>query len=170
MRIILRYLAPLILAIVQLSDYAKRIVAYCRAERYFPGKRTLLDYSTTIKYPDRIEMGHDVWLGSDVSLGAYAGLTLGDQVRISHGVFIETAGLDLASPLPYNHKGRSISLARGVWVGANAIILDGVAIGEQAVVAAGAIVTRDVPANAIVAGVPAQVIGYRSGPGSGTRG
>lgn len=161
MRRILRYLAPLILSVERILYYIKRIVTYSRAEWYFPAKRTLMDYSTIIKHPERIQMGMDVWLGSNVTLGAYSGLALADRVRISHGAFIETGGLDLASPLPHTHTGKPTSIGRGVWVGANAIILDGVTIGEQAVVAAGAVVTRDVPANAIVGGVPAKIIGYR---------
>lgn len=51
-----------------------------------------------------------------------------------------------------------IRVERGAWIGAHATILAGVTIGENAVVAAGAVVTKDVPANSIAAGVPARVI------------
>ena len=53
-----------------------------------------------------------------------------------------------------------VILGRNVWVGSNSTILQGVTIGDNAVVAAGAVVTKDVPANAIVGGVPAKVIKY----------
>jgi len=58
-------------------------------------------------------------------------------------------------------RSRGIRIGRDVWVGANAGITDGVSIGDHAVVAMGAVVTRDVPDWAIVAGVPAVVLGDR---------
>lgn len=93
MRLILRYLAPLAFTIERLLYYSKRILTYSRVEWYFRGKRTLMDYTTVLKHPDRIQMGMDVWLGSNVTLGAYAGLVLADRVRISHGALIETGSL-----------------------------------------------------------------------------
>lgn len=56
----------------------------------------------------------------------------------------------------------TINIGNDVWIGARAIILDGINIGNGAVIAAGAIVTKDIPAYAIVAGVPAKIIKYRS--------
>ena len=53
-----------------------------------------------------------------------------------------------------------IRIGKGVWIGANATVLAGVTIGDHAVVAAGAVVTKDVPARAIVGGVPARFIKY----------
>lgn len=53
-----------------------------------------------------------------------------------------------------------IRLGKNVWVGAHATVLKGVTVGDDAVIAAGAVVTKDVPAGAIVAGVPARVIRY----------
>lgn len=52
----------------------------------------------------------------------------------------------------------TIAIKDRVWIGANAVILQGITIGENAVVAAGAVVTRDVPANTLVGGVPAHII------------
>ena len=86
---------------------------------------------------------------------------MGDRVRISHGAFIETGSLDLAGDVPYEHVGKPIKIGRGVWIGANAIVLGGVTIGEQAVIAAGALVIKDVPANAVVGGNPARQISTR---------
>ncbi len=56
-----------------------------------------------------------------------------------------------------------ITIGRDVWLGANTVVLAGVTIGDGAIIAAGAVVTRDVPAGAIVGGVPAKVIGTRDG-------
>jgi acetyltransferase-like isoleucine patch superfamily enzyme len=159
-------LAPILWAlnlVERFVFYSGRVLAHARMRRLFPGKRVICDYSTIIKYPEQIDIGDDVWLGSSVSLGAYAGLTLEDRVRISHGAFIETASLDLGGEVPYEHKGKPVRIGFGTWIGAYAIVLGGVTIGRQAVVAAGAVVVRDVPDNAIVAGIPARVVGYRPG-------
>lgn len=58
---------------------------------------------------------------------------------------------------------RDVVLGDDVWLGANTVVVAGVTIGDGVVVAAGAVVTKDVPASAIVGGVPAKVIGWRSG-------
>lgn len=156
-------LASALIAFDRIFYYYGRLVAYSRIYLNWPGKRVVADYSTIVKFPERITMGEDVWIGSDVSLGAYAGIELADRVRISHGAFIETGSLDLSGDVPYEHVGKPIKIGRGVWIGAHAIILGGVTIGEQAVVAAGALVLKDVPANAVVGGNPARQISQRPG-------
>ncbi len=85
---------------------------------------------------------------------------IGDHCMIGPGTTISTVGH------PLSPAGRRAKLARGepviigddVWVGANAAVMPGVVIGSNVVVAAGAVVTRDVPDNVIVAGVPARVV------------
>lgn len=156
-------ISKIILFAENLFFYLGRVVAKSRAHVWFPGRRTILDYSTIIKYPERIRMGHDVWIGSDVSIGAYSGIIIGDRVRISHAAFIETASLDIrADQLPYQHVGKPIRIDDGVWIGAYAIILGGVHIGERAIIAAGAVVVKDVPAHSIVAATAARTIGSRA--------
>lgn len=156
-------LASFFVAIDRIFFYYGRIVSKSQATVFFKGKRTRMDYSTIIKYPEKIDIGYDVWIGSNVSIGAYSGIRIGNLVRISHGAFIETASLDIRDErLPYEHVGKPIRIDDGVWIGANAIILGGVHIGERAVIAAGAVVVKDVPAHAIVAATPARVIGTRA--------
>nr|WP_305849016.1 CatB-related O-acetyltransferase [Shinella sp. HZN7] len=62
---------------------------------------------------------------------------------------------------PVERKGQRTLIGNDVWIGANAIILPGIAIGDGAIIAAGSVVSRDVPPYAIVGGVPARVIRYR---------
>lgn len=94
-------------------------------------------------------------------LDARGNLTIGNNVSVSHNVSIMTGSHDAQSN---NFVGvfRSIEIGDYAWIGANSIILQGVNIGKGAVVAAGAVVTKDVEPYTIVAGVPAKKIGDRN--------
>ncbi len=110
-------------------------------------------------------------LGCDVSINAGArldggrkGITLGDGTRIASGAVLYAFDHGLAPDRAIRDqpvRSRGITLGQDVWIGANAGVTDGVTIGDHAVVAMGAVVTRDVPAWSIVAGVPAVVVGDR---------
>ncbi len=110
-------------------------------------------------------------LGNEVSINARAVLDGGRKgIRIGHGTRIASGATLYAFDhgLAPDHRimdqpvtSRGIVLGDDVWVGAQAGITDGVTVGDHAVIAMGAIVTRDVPPWAIVAGVPARIIGDR---------
>jgi acetyltransferase-like isoleucine patch superfamily enzyme len=110
-------------------------------------------------------------LAADVSINAFAvldggrkGITVGAGTRIaSHAcVYAFDHGMAASAPIreqPVSSHG--VRIGQDVWIGARACITDGVAIGDHAVVGAGAVVTRDVEPYAIVAGAPARPIGDR---------
>lgn len=112
-----------------------------------------------------VVIGRNVSLNARVTLeGGSAGIIIGDDTRIASGAvaFAFDHGLSAARPVREQLvRSRGIWIGADVWVSANAGITDGVTIGDHAVVAMGAVVTRDVPAWAIVGGVPAIVIGDR---------
>ena len=84
-------------------------------------------------------------------------ITIGDDVAIAREVIIRDT--DAHDILDGNHKKtKSVKIGNHVWIGTRAIIMKGVTIGDGAIIAAGAIVTKDVPQNCIAAGVPAKVI------------
>lgn len=92
-----------------------------------------------------------------------AGITIEDDVLIGSAVHIYTQNHRFDDPsLPIIDQGHSpsrpVTLKRGCWVGAAAIVLPGVTIGENAVVGAGSIVTSDIPANAVAVGSPARIV------------
>lgn len=118
-------------------------------------------WTTEIKYPDNIQFGHSIAIGPNCTLGAMSPIHIGSYVRISKGAVIETAGLDLSTGRPYKHRAKPIVIEDGAWIGSNAIVLGGVTIGENAIVGAGAVVTKDVPPNAIVVGAPTRHL-YRA--------
>ena len=92
-------------------------------------------------------------------LNDIGGIEIGDDVMIGPRVSLLTSG----HPLDPGRRRKqivaaAIAIERNVWLGAGATVLQGVTVGSDAVVAAGAIVTRDVPPRTLVAGVPAQVL------------
>ncbi len=115
-------------------------------------------WDCTVKYPERIQFGHGLRVGTKCVLGGMGGIVFGDHVRISQGAMIETGGLDFSKPMPYPHIAKPIQIGNGVWIGANAIILSGVSIGDFAIVGAGAVISKDVPSRAIAVGAPARLI------------
>ena len=116
-------------------------------------------WTTDLKYPNNIFLGERVIIGVQNSIGAHSPIYIGNYVHLSRGVHLETAGLNFNNKnLPYAHQSKPIKIDDGVWIGSRATVLGGVHIGEYAVIAAGSVVTKDVPAYAIVGGVPARVI------------
>ncbi len=105
-----------------------------------------------------ITFGKNVFINSCCHFQDQGGIEIGDGCLIGHNVVLATIDHDL---YPENNRVNHyapIKLGKSVWVGSNATILSGVTIGDWAVVAAGAVVTRDVPPLTIVGGVPARVI------------
>lgn len=104
-----------------------------------------------------IRIGNNVFINSGCNFQDQGGITIGDGCLIGHQVVFATINHDLASDTRGNMQVAPIVLGNNVWVGAHATILQGVTIGDGAVIAAGAVITKDVPPKAIVAGVPAQI-------------
>ncbi|MBD5111555.1 MAG: sugar O-acetyltransferase [Ruminococcaceae bacterium] len=105
-----------------------------------------------------ITIGKNVFINSSCHFQDQGGIEIGDGCLIGHNVVLATINHDL---YPQNNRINHyapIKLGKSVWVGSNSTILGGVTIGDWAVVAAGAVVTRDVPPLTIVGGVPARVI------------
>ncbi|MCC2972441.1 acyltransferase [Massilia sp. IC2-476] len=116
-------------------------------------------------------LGQNVFVGNDVVLGT--GVKVQNNVSIYDAVTLEDdvfCGPSMVFTNVYNpraavtrkHEYRRTLVRRGATIGANATIVCGVTVGEYAFVAAGAVVNRDVPAFALVAGVPARQIGWIS--------
>ena len=134
-------------------DLMSRAASVLRTSALFDGpNRPVAHWSVTVKFAKNIRFGSGVVIGPKSSLGAKGGLVLEDHVRISEGVLIETAGLDFRGTPPYPHIARPIHIERGVWIGARAMILAGVRIGQGSIIGAGAIISRDVPARSVVVG------------------
>ena len=106
-----------------------------------------------------ITLGRAVFIGCQCAFTGHAAITIADEVMIAHKVNLVTAG----HPVEPHIRRRYITAApivveTNVWIGAAATLLPGVTIGADSVVAAGAVVTRDVPPATLVAGAPARVV------------
>ena len=112
-----------------------------------------------------VTLGRDVSVNAQARLdGGRAGITVGDGTRIAGGATLYAFDHGMRPDRPVREQPvTSVGIVVGadVWIGARAGVTDGVRIGDHAVVAMGAVVTRDVPEWAIVAGVPARVVGDR---------
>ena len=122
------------------------------------GKGSVCHWSVTFKCPENIKLGDRVVIGPNTTLGAEGGIEIGSDVRISEGVIVETGGLKIEESYPYRHESKAIKIGDGVWLGSRSIILQGVEIGAGSVIAAGALVNKDLPPNGIYAGIPAKYI------------
>ena len=123
-----------------------------------------IDKSSTVFTPFHTNFGRHIQIGKNVFINHactfldLGGIVIEDDVLIAPKVSIITENH------PVNPKERkildlkSVTIKRNVWIGANATILPGVTVGENSVVAAGAVVTKDVPANTLVGGIPAKII------------
>jgi acetyltransferase-like isoleucine patch superfamily enzyme len=108
-----------------------------------------------------VQIGDGTVVGFDVILDGRRGIAIGANVNVSSEVAIWTLQHDHRDPR-FGDSGGRVSIGDRAWLSFRATILPGVSVGEGAVVAAGAVVTSDVPPYAIVAGVPARVVGERS--------
>ena len=123
-----------------------------------------VDESTTIFPPFHINVGKHTSLGRNVFINHacsfldLGGITIEDEVLISSGVTITSEGHPVDVDRRKTLVPGEVVVERNAWIGAGATILPGVTIGENSVVAAGAVVTNDVPPNTVVAGVPADVV------------
>ncbi|UJA20884.1 sugar O-acetyltransferase [Thermoleophilia bacterium SCSIO 60948] len=106
-----------------------------------------------------IRVGRDVFINQGCTLNDIGGITIGDEVFIGPNVSLISSGHPVD---PVRRRAEitaaPITIERGVWLCAGATVLQGVTVGEDSVVAAGAVVSRDVPAGVIVCGVPARVL------------
>ena len=123
-----------------------------------------IDQSTTVLAPFHINlgifthMGKNVFINHDCTFLDIGGITIEDDVLIAPKVSLITESHPLSPAERRALIVKPIVIKRNAWIGAGATILPGVTVGENAVVAAGAVVNKDVPSNTVVAGIPAKKV------------
>ena len=162
----------------EMSDEARRVTFALNSAYHTPDEvRAFLSELFGYRVPDSFrvfppfytDFGKNIKVGEEVFINAcchfqdHGGVEIGNGCQIGHNVVFATLNHGLEPADRKSTYPAPIKLGRNVWVGSNSTILSGVTIGDNAVVAAGAVVTKDVPANAIVGGVPAKFIKWIDG-------
>jgi len=118
----------------------------------------------TVFPPFYSDSGKNITLGTGIFINAgctfqdQGGVTIGDGSLIGHNVVLAMLNHDLHPSRRADMHPALIVIGRNVWIGANEIVLPSVTVGDNSVIAAGSVVTRDVPANTVVVGSPARVV------------
>lgn len=144
----------------------------------------------SIKSTGEVKWGRNVYVGRNASVGSISNLTFGDDIYVGKNVTIEVDGSIGRGSLIANNVGvigrrdhdssdpnklifhsatvrenpelsLPVHVGCGVWIGFGAVVLSGVSIGDKSIIAAGAVITSDVPPGAIMAGNPAKIINIR---------
>lgn len=155
------------------SQRALRITAEINGSYHEPDEvRALLaeltgrpiDESVALFPPFRTDFGQNITLGQRVFINSgcsfqdQGGITIGDDSLIGHNSVLATLNHGMEPDRRADMHPAPIIIGRNVWIGSNVTVLPGITIGDDAVVAAAAVVTRDVPAGAVVVGSPAHVV------------
>lgn len=165
--------SPLHAVMHQVSQEALRITGELNGGYQEPSKvRELLsqltgkpiDESVTVFPPFYSDFGKNITLGKRIFINSgckfqdQGGVLVGDDCLIGHNTVLATLNHDLAPSRRADMHPAPIVIGRNVWIGSNVTVLPGVTIGDNAVVAAASVVTKDVPENSVVVGAPARVV------------
>jgi acetyltransferase-like isoleucine patch superfamily enzyme len=153
-----------------LAFVAPRVVIQIgRKGRVKLGRWTWLGHGTKVRcHEGRVSIGAKSVLGQECTISAYQHVSIGRECVIADRVMLidfDHGAAEVERPVRLQgiYK-RDVRVGNNVWIGYGACILRGVTIGDNAIVGTSAVVTRDVPANAVVGGVPARIIRMREDP------
>lgn len=125
------------------------------------GDKVVIYAKCRFRYPCKISIGDGSIIGDDSWIDGRGGLQIGDDCNLSSEVRIWTAQHNVQSP-DFSYEQKPVVIDNRAWISSNTVILPGIHVGEGAVIASGAVVTKNVEAYGIYAGVPAQRIGTRN--------
>jgi acetyltransferase-like isoleucine patch superfamily enzyme len=124
------------------------------------GRRFLITHNTQLIFPHRIRIGNNVFLAHGVWMHGAGGITIGDDASIGpYTVIVSTQHEHVAGGIRQGELLHGpIHLKKGAYIGSHVVILKNVTLGENAMVAPGSVISRDVPDNAMAVGNPARVV------------
>ena len=165
----------LFVALLKRRVYARRPFhgnAYemLRQDRLRIGRYTFLESGITVQSASgRIEIGQRAYLSRGVTVGAIGLVEIGDFSLIGPGCYITDADHRFSNEtVPVSDQGMSSKgptvIEDNVWLGANVVVTSGVRVGRRSVIGANSVVTRDIPAFSVAAGIPAKVVSTIESP------
>lgn len=146
--------------VAKIPMHRLRLWCYRRLMRYEIGRNSYIFMDAWFDCKGGFKMGDCSVVNQKCRLDSRGGIEIGNNVSISAEVCILTADHDPRTP-DFSHRHAPVKIEDFAFIGTRAMILRGVTVGRGAVVAAGAVVTKDVGTSEIVAGCPARVIGLR---------
>lgn len=121
------------------------------------GKSVVILSGTKMIAPHKVYIGNHTWIGHNSFIMAGEEIIIGNWCQIANNTIITTTNHQINGGYYYgNVDVKKISIGNNVWIGSNVIILPGVTIGDNSIVAAGAVVNKDIPRNKLYGGVPAK--------------
>ena len=147
--------------VANIPSHAVRLAFYRRAMQFEIGERSCIFSGARFDTPGGFRIGKSSTINERCRLDNRGGLTIGENVSVSAETCILTADHDPHDPT-FAGRNRPVVVEDYAFIGTRALILPGITIGRGAVIGAGAVVTKDVPSLAIVAGSPAREIGKRN--------
>ncbi len=105
-----------------------------------------------------IQLGKNVFINAGCHFQDQGGIIVGDNTMIGHNVVLATLNHDFDPQKRRDMHPAPIVIGKDVWIGSNTTITPGVTIGDGSIIAAGAVVTKDIPSNVLAGGVPAKII------------
>ena len=154
---------------IAIADYFKRReLKKIFVQMNSVGRNVHICNNYSISSPKNMTIGDNVWIGDNFYAKAEGKITIKSGCIISRNCEIWTSNHNYDSEdlkmIPYDKRFilKPVTINENVWIGSKVIIIPGVEIGEGAVIAAGSVVTKNVPAYAVVGGNPAQIIKYRN--------
>ncbi len=135
----------------------------CAILRFFGAKvggGVVIKPRVNIHFPWKLEIGDHCWLGEEVFILNFEPVKLGSDVCLSQRAFLCAGNHDFRDPA-FSYRNGPITILDGAWVGAQVFVGPDVEVGGEAVLTAGAIVTKSVPGNRIYSGNPAKDCGVR---------
>ncbi|UFH45655.1 WcaF family extracellular polysaccharide biosynthesis acetyltransferase [Flavobacterium galactosidilyticum] len=124
------------------------------------GHGTIIKPNVNIKFPWKLVIGNDVWIGEGVWIDNLDKVTIGDDVCISQGALLLTGNHDYKSS-SFDYKNEPINIENGVWIGAKSVVCPGVICKNECILTVGSVATKDLESFGIYQGNPALLIRQR---------
>lgn len=140
------------------EDEAEITALFARITAKPVGEGVRIETPFYTDFGKNISLGNHVFINAGCKFQDQGGIVIGDGSFIGHNTVLATLDHDLDPEKRHILHPAPIHIGSRVWIGANVVVTKGVTIGDNSVIAAGAVVTHDIPPNVIAAGVPAKVL------------